>query len=89
MLAVLVSRGYESRRLGDGPDEFQSLLRAAFGVIAAMGVLAYSFEVLLPRRLVLIAIPLTALLFGGEPTPWRRKHLHSRRYDGAGHASAR
>src|SRR4051794_11812528 len=30
VLAVLVSRGYESRRLGDGPEEFQSLLRAAF-----------------------------------------------------------
>ena len=60
VLAVLVSRGYEARRMGDGPDEFQSLLRAAFGVVAAMGVVAYSFQVLLPRRLVLIAIPLTA-----------------------------
>jgi exopolysaccharide biosynthesis polyprenyl glycosylphosphotransferase len=81
VLAVLVSRGYESRRLGDGPEEFQSLLRAAFGVIAAMGVLAYSFEVLLPRRLVLIAVPLTALL-SVVNRHLARKRLHSRRYDG-------
>jgi exopolysaccharide biosynthesis polyprenyl glycosylphosphotransferase len=81
VLAVLVSRGYESRRLGDGPEEFQSLLRAAFGVIAAMGVVAYSFQVLLPRRLVLIAIPLIALL-SVVNRHLARKHLHSRRYDG-------
>jgi exopolysaccharide biosynthesis polyprenyl glycosylphosphotransferase len=81
VLAVLVSRGYEARRMGDGPDEFQSLLRAAFGVVAGMGVVAYSFQVLLPRRLVLIAIPVTALLCVVN-RHLARKQLHSRRYDG-------
>ncbi len=81
VLAVLLCRGYESRRLGDGPEEFQSLLRAAFGVIAAMGVVAYSFQVLLPRRLVLLAVPLIALLCVVN-RHLARKQLHSRRYDG-------
>jgi exopolysaccharide biosynthesis polyprenyl glycosylphosphotransferase len=81
VLAVLVSRGYEARRMGDGPDEFQSLVRAAVGVVAAMGVFAYSFQVLLPRRLVLIAIPLIALLCVVN-RHLVRKDLHSRRYDG-------
>jgi exopolysaccharide biosynthesis polyprenyl glycosylphosphotransferase len=81
VLAVLVSRGYESRRMGDGPEEFQSLLRAAFGVVAALGVVAYSFQVLLPRRLVLIAIPMIAILCVVN-RHLARKDLHSRRYDG-------
>jgi exopolysaccharide biosynthesis polyprenyl glycosylphosphotransferase len=79
--AVLICRGYEARRLGDGPEEFQSLLRAAFGVIAGLGVVAYSFQVLLPRRLVLLAIPLIALLCVVN-RHLARKDLHSRRYDG-------
>jgi exopolysaccharide biosynthesis polyprenyl glycosylphosphotransferase len=81
VLAVLICRGYEARRLGDGPEEFQSLLRAAFGVIAGLGVVAYSFQVLLPRRLVLLAIPLIALLCVVN-RHLARKDLHSRRYDG-------
>ncbi|MFL6098624.1 MAG: sugar transferase [Actinomycetales bacterium] len=79
--AVFLSRGYEARRLGDGPEEFQALLRAAFGVIAAMGIVAYSFQVLLPRRLVLIAVPLIALL-SVINRHLTRKQLHSRRYHG-------
>jgi exopolysaccharide biosynthesis polyprenyl glycosylphosphotransferase len=79
--AVLVSRGYEARRLGDGPDEFQALLRAAFGVVAALGVVAYSTQLLLPRRMVLLAVPLTALLCVVN-RHLLRKELHTRRYDG-------
>jgi exopolysaccharide biosynthesis polyprenyl glycosylphosphotransferase len=79
--AVLVSRGYETRRLGDGPEEFQSLLRAAFGVIAALGVVSYSFQMLLPRRMVLLAIPLIALICVVN-RHLARKSLHNRRYHG-------
>jgi lipopolysaccharide/colanic/teichoic acid biosynthesis glycosyltransferase len=46
-----------------------------------MGVVAYSFEVLLPRRLVLVAIPMIALL-SVVNRHLARKRLHSRRYDG-------
>jgi exopolysaccharide biosynthesis polyprenyl glycosylphosphotransferase len=81
VFAVFLSRGYEARRLGDGPEEFQALLRAAFGVIAAMGIVAYSFQVLLPRRLVLIAVPLIALI-SVINRHLARKQLHSRRYHG-------
>jgi exopolysaccharide biosynthesis polyprenyl glycosylphosphotransferase len=81
VLAVLFCRGYEARRLGDGPDEFQSLLRASFGVIAGLGVLAYSSQVLLPRRMVLLAVPLIAVLCVVN-RHLIRKELHSRRYDG-------
>jgi exopolysaccharide biosynthesis polyprenyl glycosylphosphotransferase len=81
VLAVLTSRGYEARRLGDGPDEFQALLRAAFGVVAALGVVAYSTQVLLPRRMVLLAVPLIAVLCVVN-RHLIRKELHNRRYDG-------
>ena len=81
VLAVLFCRGYEARRLGDGPEEFQSLLRAAFGVIAALGIFAYAFQVLLPRRMVLIAVPLIAVLCVVN-RHLIRKELHNRRYDG-------
>ena len=47
----------------------------------ALGVVAYSFQVLLPRRLVLLAIPLIALLCVVN-RHLARKDLHSRRYDG-------
>jgi exopolysaccharide biosynthesis polyprenyl glycosylphosphotransferase len=57
------------------------LLRAGFGVIAAMGVVAYSFQVLLPRRFVLLAIPLIAVLCVVN-RHLARKQLHSRRYEG-------
>jgi exopolysaccharide biosynthesis polyprenyl glycosylphosphotransferase len=81
VLAVLFCRGYEARRLGDGPDEFQSLLRASFGVVAGLGVVAYSFQVLLPRRMVLLAVPLIAVLCVVN-RHLIRKELHNRRYDG-------
>lgn len=54
-------RGYDWRRLGAGPDEFQSILQAALLTVAAFGVVTYSFQLLLPRRMVLVAVPLVAL----------------------------
>jgi exopolysaccharide biosynthesis polyprenyl glycosylphosphotransferase len=81
VLAVLVSRGYETRRLGDGPEEFQSLLRAAFGVMAALGVVSYAFQILLPRRMVLLAVPLVAVICAVNRHA-ARKSLHNRRYAG-------
>ncbi len=63
-------RGYEWRRLGDGVEEFSSVLRAAVAVVAGLGVVAFSLQLLLPRRLVLVAVPLVALL-----TCWHRYRL--------------
>ena len=48
-----------------------------------MGVVAYSFELIVPRRDVLIAIPVTAALTALGRYTWR-KWLHRRRRDGLG-----
>jgi len=68
VLAAL--RGYEWRRVGDGPDEFSSILRAAVAVVAALGVVAFSLQLLMPRRMVLVVVPLVAVL-----TALHRHHL--------------
>ncbi|MEJ5946317.1 sugar transferase [Pseudokineococcus basanitobsidens] len=63
-------RAYEWRRVGDGPDEFSSILRAAVAVVAGLGVVSFGLELLLPRRMVLVAVPVVALL-----TAWHRYRL--------------
>ncbi len=79
--AIQVARGYEAGRMGDGAEEFQAILRAAVGVVLAMGLFSYSFQVLLPRRAVLLAVPLTALLSAMLRHALRRR-LHSGRQHG-------
>ena len=79
--AVAITRGYEAGRMGDGAEEFQAVLKAATGVVAALGLGAYTAQYLLPRRDVLIAVPVVAALSAG----WRhlmRQRLHRRRYRG-------
>lgn len=68
VLAAL--RGYEWRRVGEGPDEFSSILRASVAVVAALGVVSFSLQLLMPRRMVLVVVPLVALL-----TAWHRHRL--------------
>ena len=79
VLAVL--GGYDRRRLGDGPEEYAAVLRTALLVVAAMGLLAYSLELFLPRRVVLVGVPLTAVLTIAGRYAWRR-WLHARRARG-------
>ncbi len=74
--------GYDRRRVGDGPEEYEKVLQAAVLVIAGLGLLSYSFQLVLPRRDVLVAVPLTALLTLLGRYAWRR-WLHRRRADGA------
>jgi hypothetical protein len=83
--AVALTRGYEAGRMGDGAEEFQAVLKAATGVVAALGLAAYSAQYLLPRRDVLIAVPVVAALSAA----WRhvmRQRLHRRRYRGEARA---
>ncbi|WP_460433535.1 sugar transferase [Angustibacter speluncae] len=75
-------RGYDRHLVGDGPEEFQSVLRAAVLSIAIMGVVAFSLQLLLPRRAVLVAVPATMLLTMLARYVWRRR-LHRRRGAGA------
>lgn len=79
LLALL--GGYDRRRLGDGPEEFAAVLRGAVIAVAASGLLAYSLELFLPRRVVLVAIPVTAVLTLLARYGWRR-WLHVRRAHG-------
>jgi len=81
VLILALLGGYDRRRLGDGPEEFESVLQAAVVVVALLGLAAYSFELVLPRRDVLIAVPLTAFLTALGRYFWRR-WLHRRRAGG-------
>ncbi len=80
--AMLASQGaYQIRRMGAGPEEFQSILRAGMLVIGLVGMSAYATQSLLPRRYVFFTIPVVVLACG----VWRyalRKTLHRRRSTG-------
>ncbi len=54
-------RAYDSRRIGQGPEEFGAVARAAVVVSLALAAFAYSLQLLVPRRYVLVAVPLAAL----------------------------
>ena len=75
---LYLARAYDRHRVGDGPDEFQSILRAGVLAVAVMGVVAFSLQLLLPRRAVLVAVPLTVLATAF--VRWvSRQRLHHRR----------
>lgn len=76
-----VNRGYDSRLIGQGPDEFQVVLRSAAWLIAALGIGAYLLNYALPRRYVFIAAPLLALATATHRYVVRRG-LHRRRAAG-------
>jgi exopolysaccharide biosynthesis polyprenyl glycosylphosphotransferase len=81
VLAIAVARGYERRRLGVGVEEYQSVLMA--GVLVAIGlvVVAFTFQVDIPRLGVFLGVPLaTALACAGRHA--LRKRLHKRRVHG-------
>lgn len=80
---VAVSGGYRSRHLGDGPGEFQSLLRAAVTLVLVLMVLGYVFQVPVPRTVVLVALPvITALCWLVRHL--QRRWLHRWRQEGGG-----
>ena len=78
---VAAARGYEIKELGDGPGEYQSLLRA-IGVAAVL-LMAVSFllSVEVPRTLVLLGLPMLLLLGTGARYVHRRV-LHRARERG-------
>ena len=60
--ALLMHGAYRARHLGSGPEEFQAVMRVAVTLVAALGVAAYASQTLLPRRWVLVAIPVAAVV---------------------------
>lgn len=73
--------GYQIRRMGAGPEEFQAIGRAAVAIIGLLGMTAYLTQSLLPRRWVFITVPVVAVL----SAVWRyvvRRWLHRERQSG-------
>ena len=60
--AVALSKGYDSRYFGAGPDEFRSLFRAGVGLTAAVAITSYVTKSEIARGFVVAAIPATVLL---------------------------
>jgi exopolysaccharide biosynthesis polyprenyl glycosylphosphotransferase len=61
-LFLWLGGGYDWRSIADGPEGLQIIARCAVGLVAALSVLAFAMQLEPPRRYVLIAIPLMALL---------------------------
>ncbi|ROS22968.1 sugar transferase [Cellulomonas sp. PhB150] len=79
---VAACGGYRHERMGDGPAEFQAVLRAAGLVAVVLIVVAYAFDIQIPQLVVFVAVPLTAAVaclfrYG------RRRRLHVARRTGA------
>ncbi len=56
---VALSKGYDSRYFGAGPDEFRSLLRSGVGLTAAVAMASYATKTEIARGFVVLAIPAT------------------------------
>lgn len=82
LLAVIaLCRGYDLRALGDGPGEYQAILRAAVLVSVLLMAFAFVADVSLPRSAVFLGVPAAALLaLAGRYA--NRKALHRRRTGG-------
>lgn len=62
VLMTAVLRGYDVRRLGEGPGEFQALMRG--GAATALALMGFSYATMaeISRLLVFVGVPLVALL---------------------------
>lgn len=79
--SVALSKGYDPRYFGAGPDEFRSLLRSGVGLTAAVAMAAYLTKTEIARGFVVLAIPVmvgSALLLRYA----LRKDLHRHRVRG-------
>ncbi|WP_028047326.1 sugar transferase [Cellulomonas sp. URHE0023] len=76
---IAASQGYRQEILGDGPREFQAVLRSAAlmaGLLMAMGFL---LEIAVPRLLVIVGVPVVAALDCLGRHVHRRRLHHGRR----------
>ncbi|WP_448631424.1 hypothetical protein [Cellulomonas soli] len=82
LVLVAVFRGYDRRSVGNGPAEFQSLLRAGLGAAAFVALASVALGLTLPR------LPIGAFLVLATPTAALgryvlRRRLHGRRHEGS------
>jgi exopolysaccharide biosynthesis polyprenyl glycosylphosphotransferase len=78
---VALSKGYDRRYFGAGPDEFRSLLRSGVGLTAAVAMASYVTKTEIARGFVVLAIPVMV----GSALVLRyalRKDLHRHRVRG-------
>ncbi|MFF0340497.1 sugar transferase [Kribbella sp. NPDC004875] len=78
---VALSKGYDSRYFGAGPDEFRSLMRSGVGLTALVAMTSYVTRTEIARGFVVLAIPVlvvSALLLRYA----LRKDLHRHRVRG-------
>ncbi|TWD83292.1 Undecaprenyl-phosphate galactose phosphotransferase WbaP/exopolysaccharide biosynthesis polyprenyl glycosylphosphotransferase [Kribbella amoyensis] len=59
--AVALTKGYDPRYFGAGPEELRSLLRAGVGLTAAIAMASYATRSEIARGFVVLAIPVTVL----------------------------
>lgn len=83
VLAVALMHGYELSSLGDGPSEFQAVLRGGGLLAAGLMAAAFTSQVAVPRRIVFVGVPLMVLV------AWltryaQRRVLHRARAKGKG-----
>ncbi|MCC2307140.1 sugar transferase [Cellulomonas chengniuliangii] len=81
VVMVGVERGYERANLGDGPLEFQAVLRGGVLTSATLALFAVGFDADVPRTVVFGALP---LMMGALAVArhLNRRGLHRRRRDG-------
>ncbi|MBD7919268.1 sugar transferase [Cellulomonas sp. Sa3CUA2] len=80
---VVVSGGYRRSAAGDGPGEFQALLRATAAMVLILMTMGYVLRVPVPRSYVLIGVPAT-LVICWVARHMERRHLHKLRMQGEG-----
>ncbi|MGH3730096.1 MAG: sugar transferase [Micromonosporaceae bacterium] len=79
---LAVNRGYESRYLFVGTEEYQRVFRAGITLLAVVAIVSYGLEIRLARGYVLVALPATVLAC--VVTRYlQRHHLHRARSRGA------
>ena len=60
--AIGLTRGYESRYFGSGPEEFRSVLLAGIELIAVVAVTAYLARIEIARGVIVLSVPAMILL---------------------------
>lgn len=83
VLLTLCYGGYRADTIGDGPSEFQAVMRAGLTLGALLVVLEFAVHVPVPRLVVLVGIPVL-LLVTSIDRYLRRHRLHHARENGAG-----
>ncbi len=81
VLTVSLARGYDVSGLGDGPGEFQAIIRGGLGLAVGLMAAGYTFDVDIPRWAVFAGVP--ALTAAASVVRYgHRRYLHHRRTAG-------